>query len=345
MSLHILFILFISIFKAYGFVENTVKGYPNCMACHISPAGGGILTDYGRSLSPELMSTWKFGNNFEHPFYGIGRNSENLKWGGQFRAVQVHTENDRAKVGKLFTMQNNLEFAVQYMNAFVVGTIGTQEGPENYPDKGKFLSERHYLIWEILNNLRVRFGKFRQHFGINSANHTRLVRRPFFNETYNLELSKHYEWGEINASIGLQEQKKDSLAINYTHYGQGNSRLGGSLFWGERKSYGLNAVFPIGKSGIGRSEIIYEKKQDLDTLYGDHNYGIRFFKGGLGYLILEHGQKNLHNSDTLVISPGIGFQFLPTSHVELQFEYLKKSYQNNSNYTEHFSFLTLHLYH
>lgn len=33
------------------------KQYPRCTTCHFSPTGGGLLTDYGRSLSHNELST------------------------------------------------------------------------------------------------------------------------------------------------------------------------------------------------------------------------------------------------------------------------------------------------
>ena len=72
-------LLFLTL-KSHAFVENTVKGYANCMACHISPNGGGVLTDYGRSLSSELMSTWKVKKGFENPFYGTVKNTKKVKF-------------------------------------------------------------------------------------------------------------------------------------------------------------------------------------------------------------------------------------------------------------------------
>ena len=172
----IILTIILSNLTLHGFVENSTKGYVNCMACHVAPNGGGVLTDYGRSLSAELMSTWKVTKGFENPFYGGVKNTENIKFGGQYRVIQVYAENDQVEIKKQFTMQNNLEFAVKYMKAYFVGTVGRVEGPDETPEKGNFLSERHYALWETSEDTRLRVGKFRQHFGINHPNHTRFVK-------------------------------------------------------------------------------------------------------------------------------------------------------------------------
>jgi len=364
------FILIFSI-EAFGFVENVTKGYPNCMACHVSPTGGGILSDYGRVLSAEMMSTWKVSKGFEKPFYGLVNNTKNVKFGGQLRTIQVHAENDQIKVGKKFIMQNNVEFAAKYMEAFLVGTIGTKEGPKGTEEKAKLLSERHFLLWETSPDTKVRIGKFRQHFGIFDPNHTRLVKESLGfgsnTETYNLEVSKFYDWGEINVSHSLgkllsnevDDQSKRDFAFNYSHYLEGDSRLGTSLLIGKSKTYkrfvlGLNAVIPIGENGVGRSEVNFEKKKLLNLnnssnylpgLYGAHVYGYKFFKGGLGYFVFEHSQSNLEDNDSLILSPGIGLQLLPIPHVEVQLEYQKRRFQNDRENPEHRSFMVFHLYH
>lgn len=355
----------------FGYVENVTKGYPNCMACHISPNGGGILSDYGRSLSSELMSTWKVYEGFEKPFYGLGENTDNIKLGGQYRKIQVHAENDQIELQREFDMQNNFEFAMKYMETFLVGTIGRKEGPEETPDRGEFLSERHYVLWESSDETRLRVGKFRQHFGINQPNHTRLVKQSLGfgsnSETYNLEFSKYFEDAEINTSTSLgklfskedEDDAQRNFVFNYTYYASGSSRIGGSFLVGKSETYrrnilGVNAIFPIGDHGVGRSEVNLEKKNtitgdelgpEVSALYGDHQYGYKVFKGGLAYLIFEHGQSNLDDHEQLITSPGLGFQFLPIPHLEIQLEYQKRSYHVDLDNPEHRSFALVHLYH
>ncbi|MGZ3694528.1 MAG: hypothetical protein ACXWQO_10135, partial [Bdellovibrionota bacterium] len=79
--------LFLSLFsftfsqKAHAFAEMTTHGYTNCTACHISPNGGGTLTEYGRGLSKELLSaSAKEGE--EKFLYGLMQPPEWLQFGG-----------------------------------------------------------------------------------------------------------------------------------------------------------------------------------------------------------------------------------------------------------------------
>jgi hypothetical protein len=57
MKFFVIFLLIVFSSSAYSFPELTRHGYSNCTACHLSPAGGGALTLYGRELSKELLST------------------------------------------------------------------------------------------------------------------------------------------------------------------------------------------------------------------------------------------------------------------------------------------------
>ncbi|CAM9996328.1 unnamed protein product, partial [Chrysoparadoxa australica] len=158
----LIFLLLLISPSGWSFVENVTHGYPNCMACHVSPTGGGVLTDYGRSLSSELMSTWK-AQSISGPFFGVVNNTPNLKWGGDYRAVQTRFENNQIKTGSQFTMQNNVEAAAYVKDFVAVFTAGRKEGPENrIQDKGEFISERHYLRYSPDPTTKIRVGKFRQ---------------------------------------------------------------------------------------------------------------------------------------------------------------------------------------
>ena len=365
----ILFFIYATHTKA--FVENVTKGYPNCMACHVSATGGGLLNDYGRSLSKELMSTWTPFTHFEDPYYGALKNKAQVKFGGQYRAIQIHAQNDQVKLKRQFTMQNNVEFGIKYAEAFVVATLGTKEGPDNTPDKNEFLSERHYIQWVTSPDTQVRAGKFRQHFGINQPNHTRFTKASTgfgsYSESYNLDVTKFFEWGEINASTSLgnlwtnktEDDEKRNMALNLTHYLEGSSRVGISILRGQTRSYkrslfSAHAIFPIFKDFIGRSEVVYEDRANKTSagladnvlaIYGDHQYGYKLFKGFMPYLVFEHAQTNISDNETLILSPGAGFQFLPIPHVELQAEYQRRSYENQPGNHEDRLFLTMHLYH
>lgn len=357
--------------RTYGYVENVTHGYPNCMACHVNPTGGGILTDYGRSLSSELMSTIKT-TNFQKPFYGLGKNTETIKWGGHVRTIQTRFENDQIKRGSSFLMQNNIEAAAYVKDFIFVGTVGTKEGPSQVPDRGEFLSERHFLIYKADNTVMVKAGKFRQNYGLNDPNHRRFTKNNLGfgsnSETYQLEVFKFFENGEavISTSLGRLDQPKDQREKNFmvqgTHYLDGKSRLTGNILIGEsstsrRSIYGINGVFPLfSKHNVLRFELDYQVSEALVSsgprnekthgLFGNILVGRKIFDGLFPYLVYEQRQTNLDFSrNSLTTSPGVGFQFFPIAHVEFQFEHQYRTLVAQSDNKEHRTFLLLHLYH
>jgi len=351
---------------AFSYVENVSKGYANCMACHISPSGGGILSDYGRSLSREL-STFKAYEGFEDPFFGLTKNTENLKWGGHIRQIQVVAENDQARIGRNFTMQNNVEFAYKYHQAFLVGTIGTQEGPDSIDNKGEYLSEVHYVLLESSESSRVRIGKFKQLFGINDANHTRINKAQLGfgsnSESYNIEYTQFTDWGELNLSQSLgnffdddeYNSSEKNLALNLTHYGDGDARHSISLLSGKnsttkRNLYGISSVFNFWDKGVGRSEIDYQESANLESsrwtrgIYGSHLYGYYIYNGVLPYLIIEHAHADLDDDQSMTQSSGTGLQWFVISHLELQFEYQNRVRSTDYSNDEDRFFAMAHIY-
>lgn len=364
------FFLFLFSSMAFSFVENVTHGYPNCMACHVSPTGGGLLTDYGRALSSELMSTWKT-SDFNQPFGGLVKNSNSLKWGGDIRVIQTRFENNQLKTGSLFVMQKNIEVAAYTKEFVAVGTVGTREGPKNrISNQGEFISERHYLMYQGDSTSRVRLGKFRQNYGLNDPNHRRFVKNDLgfgsYSETYQLEYFKILEGGEFLLSTSLgridlpQSVQEKNVMGQYTSYWGGKSRLSANILFGEsprerRSLWGINGVFsPLGSHDIFRFDVNYRLSQAINQgvkddkekgVYAYFLYGYKIFDGLFPYLIYEHKQKDLSRSRySMTQAPGLGFQFFPISHFEIQFEHQYRINQQDEGNPEQRSFLLFHVY-
>jgi len=351
---------------AHGFAENVTHGYVNCLACHMAPGGGGVLNDYGRSLSKELMSTWGWANA-EDPAFGAMKNKEWLKVGGDVRVIQTYLENSRVKQGRQFVMQQNIELAGKVGPSWLVGTFGTQEGPATVPRKNEFLSERHFLLWETSDETRVRLGKFRLNFGINDPNHTRVTKAPFGfgsnSETYNLEFSKFTETYEVflSSALGRIDLPRDnaserSLTGTFSHYLGSKAKVGFSALVGEsaaqrRHLASVHGIFPVVENSVVKVEVNFQEATAASTparsshlLAGYVSAGYTVAKGVLPYLFYEHFQPDLKTSSTRQGAPGLGLQWLPIPHVEIQAEYKRQVLQSAPRQPNDIGWLVLHLY-
>lgn len=360
----LLLIVFVS-FNAYSYVENVSHGYPNCMACHVSPSGGGVLNDYGRALSGELMSAWTI-RGAEQPLMGLVNNRENLKIGGDIRYAQVHSENKNRKRGRQFLMQQNIELAIKHKDFWFVGTLGTQEGPREVEETGTFLSERHYVMFEASESHRVRAGKFRKNFGLGDPNHTRLTKSNYGfgsqSETYQLEATQYFEWGEavLFADLGRldipRSQNERGFGGTVTHYLNGKSRIGIMGMIAEsvaqrRELLGVHLVQTLPKHLLLKGEIISQKSfQSSDANVSNHSLGGQYtlsslaIKGLWPYLVFEHNQANTDDSDTLVTAPGAGIMLLPFPHFDIQAEYQHRMNRSEPGNPDKRAWVVAHFY-
>lgn len=369
-----LFFAFVVIFstKLLAYPENTIRGYPNCLACHVSPRGGGLLTDYGRSLSAEMMSTWKVRPGFEKPFIGLVNNTDHLKWGGGIRAVQSHQSSNTSRRGRFFLMQNNIEAMVTTKDQkyAVVGSISRREGPAQVPDRGDILSDRHFVMFSPSDNTKLRVGKFSEAYGLHDPNHTRFTRQNLGfgpeQEVYQIEHNTYFdagEWtlaaiaGKLSDNPRTSNDKKGMLA-SATWYGQGESRLTYNSYYQktDRENIWLNGI--SGVLGIKGSkkfytlfDLNYKRSREFNSNNKRQHALISHLQ--LGYLshfgvniygLYEHFQSNLAQSETLQSSPGIGLRWLPIPHLELQAEYQYRINQRNPSDAQHRSWFVTHVY-
>ena len=131
---------------ARAFPEMVRKGYQNCTACHVAPEGGGLLTDYGRSMSAEILSTWNYKGE-EAVGHGLLPDPPSwLRFGGDFRFIQSYLDNPVATTGRFFPMQEDLDIGLHTESLWLVGALGLQGGPKENPDVGRFVSHHFYAL-------------------------------------------------------------------------------------------------------------------------------------------------------------------------------------------------------
>ena len=161
------FFLLLSPFPAFSFPENIRQGYVNCMTCHYSPSGGGILTPYGRELSREALSTWGAPGKEAQPFYGAIHRPSWLDLGGDARAVQMWRDNPYVTEAKFIPMQMDLEAVAklrgdQTKNQVIMeatyGIIPERKGNSTRLDK--WGSRRHWILYRPIPEVGIRSGKF-----------------------------------------------------------------------------------------------------------------------------------------------------------------------------------------
>src|SRR5947208_294846 len=123
-SVHFLFLFFFLFsHSAFPYAELARHGYANCVTCHYSPTGGGLLTEYGRALSREVLSS--AGNEKEGDFlYGLIKPPPFLALGGDIRPIQTVASLGGRTTTKFIFMQADAEAAVDIAPVTIVGTGG-----------------------------------------------------------------------------------------------------------------------------------------------------------------------------------------------------------------------------
>jgi hypothetical protein len=350
----------------WAFPELVRHGYVNCTSCHVSPTGGGVLTAYGRELSKEVLSTW--GKDGEAAFaYGLVKPPEWLSMGGDFRGLELYTDTVTATQKRFILLQVDLEAAANYKKLYLVSTLGYMDpSPNSSLLVDHLISRRHYLNYRPTDELSFRVGKFLYAFGINTPDHVTSVKRGLqFNdqgfETYNAEAA----WiGErINAYVtgvfgrpdspalaretGVALQVSTSIADTY--------KIGASLFAGSNNRQSRQVMGPFGILGFTPhffllSELDFQGVTSSDNSLGKQ-WGLasyerldyEFVQGFHGYLTQEALRLDFSNSETLSKVYGIGVQFFPRSHFELNLSWQLRMDAVSPGYSD-YAYLLLHFY-
>ena len=328
---------------AVGFPELVRRGYGNCTTCHYSPTGGGILTEYGRSLIPQVLSSG--GTESESKFlWGAFDLPDWLSFGGDFRSLGAYqTFSGQSSFAFIF-MQADAETAVSVDKFSAVATFGVDHD-------GSAVSRRHYLQYHVTDEINARAGRFMPAYGLNTEDHTIAIKRGLgkdqATESYNLELSWIGEnlnvfatavFGRLdNLSLGAES----GAAFSASLYFEESYKVGVSYFYGYRSSveqrhltgpYAILGFTPHitllaeldfqflspqayspQTNSIVQTGAVDDVRLDFEILQGLHLYGVQEFE-----------QLDFNNSNTFSDAYGAGVQFFPRPHFELNVLYQRR---------------------
>jgi hypothetical protein len=177
-------------------------GVSRCTVCHHAPAGGGLLTGYGRDAAGEELSTWQGEGAFLH---GAVPLPAWLALGGDLRGAFAAQEVGDIQGSRhaFFPMQADVQVRVAFPEGVSVYASGGLRGQvrsnqdlvplQNYQptSASRLISREHWVMWQPAGpGWYLRAGRFYAPFGLRLAEHVTYIRRDLgfdlLRESYNL---------------------------------------------------------------------------------------------------------------------------------------------------------------
>lgn len=250
----------IVVVSVVGALGRTAAAYPQfqlsrdqtCSSCHLSPAGGGLLSENGTSFLENAASFAADGNFMYDAFKPPGW----LQLGGVIRTAYGYTHTPQNYlVG--FPMQGDL-FASAELPAHLRFTVTVGARPTEYGNEAAThaWSREHFLTWSQdvggTEGWFVRLGRFMPVFGLRYVEHPTYTRRfggtPLYGETYGVAV----EYIRADVEAHLTGFVRDPIQDTVVHDN-------GGAFYGEYR------VLPQAAIGL---EGMYTKSPDDSRLRG-----------------------------------------------------------------------------
>ncbi len=313
--------------NAHAFTEFVRHGYVNCIACHVSPSGSGVLTPYGRQLSTTLMSS--AGRENEGAFlYGAVPAPGWLRLGGDVRSVGIYRDTPQVRNGRFLFMQADVEAAA------VVGPWTADAMVGLYNKEAQ--SRRHYINYRPTDELSFRAGRFQQAFGLMAPDHRSSIQRHLGwdegSESYNVEAA----WlGEqfstfLTGNLGRPDDSaldaEKGISVRPAMAFWDRFQVGLSYYAGTKTAFSRQVGGPFAVLGftpklVLMSELMLQKrssdgdrsKNGFSTL-NQLNY--EPLKGLVFYVEQEAARQDFLDSRTQFGAYGFGTQFFPRPHFE-----------------------------
>ena len=341
----------------FAFPELVRRGYGNCIVCHYSPTGGGLLTAYGRALTSEVLTAR--GTPDEGQFlYGLFHLPEPVALGGDFRFLGSIMNSSHGVATNLIPMQMDLEAAAT-VGKFTVDATGGMDNNSNP------ISRRHYLIYKPTDELSFRAGRFMPAYGINTEDHALAIKQGIGQdqgaETYNLEAAwlgenwNFYLTGIFgrpdNPNLGAETGASASASLYFAD----RYKVGISYYYGYRPVATRQLMGPFAILGFTPhffmlAELDFQwlsTQGGLGSQWGPVDYvrlDYEVIQGLHFYLTQELSKLFINYDPSYNDAYGIGVQFFPRPHYEINALYQKMRVGGSSAAFSDFLWCLAHVY-
>jgi len=239
-------------------------GYTTCAPCHLDPSGGGVLTQYGRSVGGLVLDTaWEDmpeGNPANKFLFGAVPLPPELMLGGDLRLLGLSQKIEHTEIRHyVFLMQADAELAFRVEHLLGSGSIGYAEDGAygaaltNKADKN-LVSRVHWLGYELdeSSGFIVRAGRMNLPYGVRTIEHTLWVR-----DTTGTDINDDQQHG-VAFAWAPDHFRSELMGI------LGNFQTGPDTYR-ERGYSGYLEWFPLPALGVGASSLVTHR--DLDPVY------------------------------------------------------------------------------
>lgn len=310
MRFFILMLLFAT--NAQSYPDRIKDGYKACLSCHVSPSGGGVLTDYGKGLSTQMTT---FANNEEIGFsdWGLSKvKPEGINLGGNIRYLYLYQTTSQASRETSLLMQADLELSYSILKSLtLVGSMGVYGINLDEPEDPEIENRRYYALYSYSDKVKVRYGRFFPNFGLMIEDHTDPIRSVAgFKEGKESKNTEIGYYGKLFSLIysDVNTNSIESIFKLEVYLGQyASSSL--SLLRGDIDK--MSMAFKLGckEKYYLMTEGLFTEDESEDVYFLRTGYEIR--TGILPYFKFSKYQTSQYS---------YGVQWLPIAHLDLQLE-------------------------
>ncbi len=316
-------------------------GADRCQACHVSPAGGGLISAYGRDEAGSTISPRGDGR-FLH---GLWEPPSWLSLGGDFRGALGVKHQDVRDRTLAIPMQADLSTELRFgawSFALTAGARGVARDPKPEPQY-RVASREHYLMYQREPGAGTygRVGRFFPIYGLRSQDHTAYVRRYLgqhtLEEPYALAAGHFGEQWEAHAAVFAPQPSP--------FQGSGPRDWGATAYyerrfaddaaaWAVQSKLAVSgedvriAGGAIGKLWVESASLLFLAELDVQRQsfdVGEPRLQVASYVGASrlflpGWMVtaaVQHWDPDLSLRSSARAATELNVQWLPTAHVEL----------------------------